>query len=209
VFILAWPLVTVVLYTVVPVPITNLMLFRLFAGHGIHKSWRAMADIAPDLPRAILAAEDQRFCSHHGVDWTELQDAMDSGEDGPSRGASTLTMQLAKNLYLWEGHSVIRKGLEMPLAYYMDGVLSKRRLMEIYLNVVEWAPGVYGAEAAAQFHFGKPAARLTMGESTLLAASLPNPFKRDAGHPSPRLRMIAGHIRDNMDGMGAYLACLD
>ena len=205
---ICWPLLTSLIYIVVPVPVTNLMIFRLFSGNGIHKSWRSLHEISENLPRAVIAAEDQRFCSHHGVDWTEMQDALD-GEDGPSRGASTIPMQVAKNLYLWEGRSAIRKGLELPLAFYMDSVLSKRRMMEIYLNVVEWAPGVYGAEAAAQHHFGKPASRLTVRESALLAASLPNPLKRDAGRPSSGVRAVANHIQDSMEAMDAYLTCLD
>ena len=118
-------------------------------------------------------------------------------------------MQVAKNLYLWEGHSIIRKGLEMPLAIYMDTVLRKRRMMEIYLNIAEWAPGVYGAEAAAQYHFGKSAEHLSAREAALLAASLPNPLKRNAGHPSVGLRLIAAHIQNKMEAMGPYLACLD
>ncbi|MEO9167790.1 MAG: monofunctional biosynthetic peptidoglycan transglycosylase, partial [Aestuariivirga sp.] len=167
-----WPLLSTLAYIVVPVPITNLMLFRLLGGQGLHKDWMPLQAISPNLARAVITSEDERFCSHHGIDWVEFHDAM-GGEDGPSRGASTISMQVAKNLYLWEGRSYIRKGLEMPLAVYMDAVLRKRRMMEIYLNVVEWAPGVYGAEAAAQHHFGKPAAKLTTREAALLAASLP------------------------------------
>jgi monofunctional glycosyltransferase len=203
-----WPLISTLVYGVVPVPISNLMIFRLLVGQGLHKSWMPLQAISPNLSRAVIASEDQRFCSHHGIDWVEFHDAME-GEDGPSRGASTISMQVAKNLYLWEGHSFIRKGLEMPMAIYMDGVLPKRRMMEIYLNIVEWAPGIYGAEAAAQHHFGKPAAKLTAHEAALLAASLPNPFKRDAGHPSAALRSIASDIEDQMPDMGPYLTCLD
>jgi len=205
---LAWPLVMTLVYGVVPVPFSNLMVFRLLAGNGWHKTWVSMGNISPHLARAVLSSEDQRFCSHHGVDWVEFQDAMDSSDEGPSRGASTITMQVAKNMFLWEGRSFARKGLEMPLAYYMDAILTKRRILEIYLNIAEWAPGVYGAEAAAQRHFGKPAAKLSAREAALLAAVLPNPIKRDAGHPSGKLKAIATHIQDNMDGMDAYLACL-
>lgn len=203
-----WPVFSTLVYSVVPVPITNLMLFRLFSGVGLNKSWVAMESISPLLPRAIIAAEDQRFCAHHGVDWAEMQDAF-SNEDGPSRGASTISMQVAKNIYLWEGRSIIRKGLELPLATYMDAILRKRRMMVIYLNIVEWAPGVYGAEAAAQHHFGKSAAKLNLHEAALLAASLPNPLKRNAGHPSAKLRLIARHIENVMVGMEPYLTCLD
>ena len=206
--VIAWPLVMTLIYGVVPVPVSNLMIMRLFKGNGFAKSWVSYAAISPNLPRAVLASEDQRFCSHHGVDWIEFQDAMDSGDEGPSRGASTISMQVAKNMFLWEGRSFIRKGLEMPLALYMDGVLTKRRMMEIYLNIVEWGPGVYGAEAAAQHHFGKSASKLTAREAALLAAVLPNPIKRDAGHPSAKVRAIAARIQDSMNTMDGYLTCL-
>ena len=209
VVVVLWPLLSTLVYALVPVPITNVMIFRLIGGQGLHKSWTSMDNISPLLPRAIIASEDQRFCSHHGVDWTEFQDAVDNGLKAPSRGASTIPMQVAKNIYLWEGHSIIRKGLEVPLAIYMDTVLRKRRMMEIYLNIAEWAPGVYGAEAAAQYHFGKSAEHLSAREAALLAASLPNPLKRNAGHPSVALRLIAAHIQNKMEAMGPYLACLD
>ena len=208
VILIGWPLVMTLVYGVMPVPFSNLMIFRLFKGNGLTKDWVSYSSMSVHLPRAVLASEDQRFCSHHGIDWIEFQDALDRGEEGPSRGASTISMQVAKNMFLWEGRSFIRKGLEMPLALYMDGILTKRRMMEIYLNIVEWGPGIYGAEAAAQHHFGKSAAKLTVHEAALLAAVLPNPIKRDAGHPSPKVRDIAAHIQEAMDGMDGYLACL-
>jgi monofunctional glycosyltransferase len=203
----AWPVLTTLIYSFMPVPVSNLMLLHLPRGDGIHKTWVPLSAISVHLPRAVLAAEDQRFCQHHGIDWTELRDAFDN-EDGPSRGASTIPMQVAKNLYLWEGRSALRKGLELPLAAYMNLVLSKRRMLEIYLNIAEWGPGIYGAEAAAQYHFEKPASRLTASEAALLAASLPNPIKREAGEPSARLRGLAAHIQSQMAGMDEYLACL-
>ena len=205
--VIVWPLVMTLVYGVMPVPFSNLMILRLFKGNGITKNWVGLDQMSPDLARAVIASEDQRFCQHHGVDWVEFQDAMD-GEEGPTRGASTVSMQVAKNLFLWDGHSFIRKGLEMPLAYYMDGVLTKRRMLEIYLNIVEWAPGVYGAEAAAQHHFGKPAAKLNRREAALLAAVLPNPIKRQAGRPSTKVRAVANRIQLRMIGIDAYLACL-
>ncbi len=116
--------------------------------------------MSPHLPRAVISSEDARFCQHHGVDWIEFQDVIDEAfddEEGPLRGASTIPMQTAKNLFLWDGRNIIRKGLEIPLAYWMDYVWPKRRMIEIYLNIVEWAPGVYGAEAASHYHFKKPA----------------------------------------------------
>ena len=208
VILIGWPLVMTLVYGVVPVPFSNLMIFRLVKGNGLTKDWVSYSSMSVHLPRAVLASEDQRFCSHHGIDWIEFQDALDRGEEGPSRGASTISMQVAKNMFLWDGRSFVRKGLEMPLALYMDGVLTKRRMMEIYLNIVEWGPGIYGAEAAAQHHFGKSAAKLTVHEAALLAAVLPNPIKRDAGHPSSKVRDIAAHIQEAMDGMDGYLACL-
>ena len=129
-------------------------------------------------------------------------------DEGPIRGASTIPMQTAKNLFLWDGRFMIRKGLEIPEALWMDLVWSKRRMIEIYLNIVEWAPGVYGAEAAARHHFHKSAKSLTKREAALLAAVLPNPIKRQAGKPSKRVKAIANRILIRLGGMGPYLTCL-
>jgi monofunctional biosynthetic peptidoglycan transglycosylase len=209
--IVAWPLVMTLVYAVLPPPFTNLQLLRALAGNGIDKTWISLDDIAPSLPRAVVASEDARFCQHFGVDWIEFQgvldDALDTGE-GPVRGASTIPMQTAKNLFLWDGRSFIRKGLELPLALWMDLVWSKRRMIEIYLNVVEWGPGIYGAEAASRYHFRKPASKLTSREAALLAAVLPNPIKRNAGKPSRGVSRVANRIRIRAAGIGPYLTCL-
>ena len=210
-FIIAWPIVMTLVYTAVPPPFSNLMILRLFTGNGIHKDWVSLNEMSPQLPNAVITSEDARFCDHNGVDWVEFQGVVDDvfdDDEGPIRGASTISMQTAKNLFLWDGRSFIRKGLEIPMAYWMDLVLSKRRMIEIYLNIVEWAPGVYGAEAASQFHFRKPAAKLTKREAALLAAVLPNPIKRKAGKPSKHVSFIANRIMSRMNGMGSYLACL-
>jgi monofunctional biosynthetic peptidoglycan transglycosylase len=210
-FMIAWPIVMTLVYTAVPPPFSNLMILRLFTGNGIHKDWVSLSEMSPQLPNAVITSEDARFCEHNGVDWVEFQgvvsDVFDDDE-GSIRGASTNSMQTAKNLFLWDGRSFVRKGLEIPIAYWMDLVLSKRRMIEIYLNIVEWAPGIYGAEAASQFHFRKPAAKLTKREAALLAAVLPNPIKRKAGKPSKRVSSIANRIMSRMNGMGSYLACL-
>ncbi len=208
--ILAWPIVMTLVYGFVPPPISNLMILRLFYGNGLHKQWVSLDKMSPNLPRAVLSSEDARFCTHHGVDWVEFQDAMDGNEpgEGPSRGASTVSMQTAKNMFLWDGHSFVRKGLELPLAYYMDFIWTKRRMIEIYLNIVEWAPGVYGAEAASQLHFHKTAAQLTRREAALLAAVLPNPIKRNAGKPSRGVQAIASRIQLRMAAMDSYLTCI-
>ncbi|MBG1231220.1 monofunctional biosynthetic peptidoglycan transglycosylase [Aestuariivirga litoralis] len=205
---IAWPLVMTFVYGFVPVPISNVMILRLFTGNGLHKDWVSLSEMSPELPRAVVASEDQRFCSHHGIDWIEFEDAFDGSDEAPRRGASTISMQVAKNLFLWDGRSFIRKGLEMPLALYMDTIWTKRRMLEIYLNIVEWAPGVYGAEAAAQHHFHKSAAQLSRREAALLAAVLPNPIKRDAGKPSAKVRVVASRIQLRMAGIGSYLTCI-
>jgi monofunctional glycosyltransferase len=210
-FLAAWPIVLTLVYAVLPPPVSNVMLLRLIAGNGLDKDWVSLDRISPHLARAVITSEDARFCEHWGVDWTEFQgvieDAFDDDE-GPIRGASTIPMQTAKNLFLWDGRLVIRKGLELPVALWMDLVWSKRRMIEIYLNIVEWAPGVYGAEAAARHHFKKSAKDLSKREAALLAAVLPNPIKRQAGKPSKRVKSIANRILIRMNGMGPYLTCL-
>jgi monofunctional glycosyltransferase len=205
------PFVLTLIYTVVPPPVSNLMLFRALHGNGINKDWVRLDEMSPYLAASVLASEDARFCSHWGVDWTEMQGVIDDAfddEEGPIRGASTISMQTAKNLFLWDGHSFLRKILELPVALYMDLIWSKRRMLEVYLNIVEWAPGVYGAEAAAQLHFNKPASKLTRREAALLAAVLPNPIKRKAGKPSRGVRRIADRIQIRARIMGPYLTCL-
>ena len=211
-FIIAWPIVMTLVYTAIPPPFSNLMILRIFTGNGITKDWVSIDNMSPYLARAVITSEDARFCEHHGVDWVEFQGVIDDvfdDDEGPIRGASTISMQTAKNMFLWDGRNFIRKGLEVPMAYWMDFVWSKRRMMEIYLNIVEWAPGVYGAEAASQFHFHKPAAKLSKREAALLAAVLPNPIKRKAGKPSKRVNFIANRIMGRMNGMGGYLTCID
>jgi monofunctional biosynthetic peptidoglycan transglycosylase len=205
------PFVLTLVYAFVPVPVSNLMLFRALGGNGINKDWVSLNEISPYLPAAVLSSEDARFCAHNGVDWKELQGVIDDltdDEEGPVRGASTISMQTAKNMFLWDGRSFLRKILELPLALYMDTIWTKRRMIEVYLNIVEWAPGVYGAEAAAQFHFKKPASKLTRREAALLAAVLPNPIKRKAGKPSKGVRRIATRIEIRARIMGPYLTCL-
>jgi monofunctional biosynthetic peptidoglycan transglycosylase len=205
------PVVLTLVYTVVAPPISNVMVLRAIAGNGLDKKWVSLDQMSPWLAKAVITSEDARFCEHNGVDWIEMQGVVDdalAADEGPIRGASTIPMQTAKNLFLWDGRAFIRKGLEIPLAMWMDLVWSKRRMIEIYLNIVEWAPGVYGAEAAAQHHFKKPAAKLTRREAALLAAVLPNPIKRKAGKPSRGVAAIASRIMIRMNGMGPYLTCL-
>ena len=185
---LAYPVLVVGLalaYIRLP-PVSTLMLGRWVTGRPVERSYVPLSNIAPTLPALAVASEDARFCLHGGVDWAALRQVMDGSEDaGPNRGASTITMQIAKNLFLWPGRSYVRKAMEIPIALLLDVVWSKRRTMEIYLNVAEWGPdGVFGAEAAARRHFRKTAGSLGRREAALLVAALPNPILRDPVHPS-------------------------
>ncbi len=197
--------VALVLYRFVPAPST-LMLGRWLTLRGVERDWVPLEQISPHLVRAVVAAEDQRFCSHFGVDWGELS-AVLQDEDGPSRGASTLTMQTAKNLFLWPGRSYLRKGLELPVALAIDLAWPKRRIIEVYLNIAEWGDGVFGAEAAAQRYFGKPAARLTPAEAARLAGALPNPILRNPARPSRALQAAAGRVQRRMRQLGPLGDC--
>jgi monofunctional biosynthetic peptidoglycan transglycosylase len=187
------PYVIAPLYRVVD-PVSTLMLWRRATGARVERMWLPLTAIAPALPRTVIASEDGRFCLHHGIDLGELRAAIEDADDlSDMRGGSTVAQQTAKNLFLWQGRSVVRKALEFPLALWLDLVLGKRRLMEIYLNIAEWGPnGEFGAEAAARHAFGKPARDLNARESALLAAILPNPRLRSAGRPGPGVRRLAG-----------------
>lgn len=196
---------TLALYRFVPAPST-LMIGRWLTLRPVERDWMPLEQISPHLVRAVVAAEDQRFCSHSGVDWGELN-AVLRDEDGPSRGASTLTMQTAKNLFLWPGRSYLRKGLELPVALAIDLAWPKRRIIEVYLNIAEWGEGVFGAEAAAQRYFGKPALRLTQAEAARLAGALPNPILRNPGKPGRALQAAAGRVQRRMAQLGTLGDC--
>jgi monofunctional glycosyltransferase len=178
-------------------PVTTLMLWRRVTGNRVERVWVPIGRIAPVLPRSVIASEDDRFCSHHGIDFDELRTAVRAQMRGlrRPRGGSGITQQLAKNLFLWPGRSYVRKALELPLALWIDLVIPKRRQLEIYLNVVQWGPtGEFGAEAATRRAFGKPASGLSASEAAQLAATLPNPIRRDAKQPSAALRRLAGIV---------------
>ena len=175
-------------------PVSTLMLWRWAVGARVERVWTTLEAMAPVLPLSVLAAEDARFCAHRGIDWQGLSEAIEEADDAADvRGGSTITQQVAKNLFLWQGRSYVRKALEFPLALWLDFVLPKRRILEIYLNVAEWGPnGEFGAEAAARHAFGKSARTLSPREAALLAAILPNPIRRSAGRPGPGVRRLAG-----------------
>lgn len=182
---------------------STLMAGRWLTGQAVERQWRPASAISPALMRAVIAAEDQRFCAHWGVDLVELQGVLDDN-GGPARGASTITMQVVKNVWLWPGRSYLRKGVELGLAPVVDLVWGKARVLEVYLNVAEWGDGVFGAETAAQHYFGISARALTPAQAARLAASLPNPLLRDAAQSSAASRRIA----ERAAGLGDYLGCL-
>jgi monofunctional biosynthetic peptidoglycan transglycosylase len=165
--------------------------------------------VAPALPLAVLASEDARFCRHGGVDWDALRVVLDEAdEDGPSRGASTIAMQTAKNLFLWPSRSYVRKGMEIPIALYLGVVWPKRRIMEVYLNIAEWGEGIFGAEAAARRYFGKRARDLNRREAALLVTALPNPILRNPARPSRRHQALAQRLMARMEGAAPFADCL-
>src|SRR5262245_47236485 len=186
-------------YLIVPLyrfvnPVSTLMVWRWATGARVVRANVALERIAPVLPATVVSSEDGRFCSHSGIDWEELREALDGADDiSEARGGSTITQQLAKNLFLWPGRSFVRKALEFPLALWINLVLPKRRQLEIYLNIEEWGPnGVFGAEAASRYAFNKQARELNLHEAAILAATLPNPRQRNARQPGPGLGRIAG-----------------
>lgn len=203
------PLVLTLVYRVVPPPST-LMLARMVTLRPVDRVWTPLDKMSPTLVRSVMVSEDARFCSHSGVDWSALKLVLsESGKDGPGRGASTITMQVAKNLFLWQGGAYLRKPLEIALAYWIELFWPKRRVMEVYLNIAEWGPdGVFGAEAGARRAFGRPAAKLTAGQAALMAAALPNPILRDPKRPSARMRSHAAIVASRARAVGALAACL-
>lgn len=175
-------------------PISTLMIGRYLTGETVTRKWVDLDEMSEALPRSVVAAEDAKFCFHHGIDWDSVRTIIEDAQDGEvARGGSTITQQVAKNLFLWPGRSVVRKALEFPLAMWVDLVLSKKRILELYLNVAELGPnGQFGAEAGANYAFGRPASALSAREAALLTSILPNPVTRSARNPGPGVRRMAG-----------------
>lgn len=200
--------VAVLVYGVVPPPATPLMVLRSLDGQPWRHRWVPYAAIAPDLARAVVVAEDAKFCDHAGFDFEALEQAWEENkEGGRGRGGSTISMQTAKNIFLWPNRDWVRKGLEAYFTLLIELAWGKRRIIEVYLNSVEWGPGIYGAEAAANAHFGKSASALTKREAALLAAVLPNPLRWSAAKPTEYIRGRAATIQGRMnditpDGLG-------
>ena len=183
----------------VPVPGSILMVQRSLAGEDFRRAVVPLEEISPHLVTAVIAAEDSRFCEHDGIDFAALQKALEERERGGRlRGASTITQQTAKNVFFWNGGGYVRKAGEAWFALFIDGMWGKRRVMENYLNTIEWGDGLFGAEAAARVRFGKTAADLTEYEAALLASVLPNPHEWRVDPPGPYVRQRAGTLQARM-----------
>lgn len=206
-------LLLVLLYGFMPVFVTPLMIIRLFEGEGIHKDWVAYEDVSPDVYRAVIAAEDNLYCQHYGFDFKAIFDAFKRNQRSKRiRGGSTITQQTAKNVFLWPGTNIVSRGLRKGFEVYFTGLeelfWGKRRTLEIYVNVIEWGHGVYGIEAAAQYHFNKTAATLSKREAALLAAVLPNPRRWSAAKPTRYISGRANAIMRRMDQLPPALDAL-
>lgn len=188
-------------------PVSTLMVKDLVSLQGYERVWVPLDDIAPVLVNSVMMSEDGQFCSHYGVDWNQMMLVL-GGDGEPSRGASTIPMQTVKNLFLWNGRSYVRKALELPLAQVASLILPKRRIMEIYLNIVEWGDGIYGVEAAAQHYFKRPASKLNARQAAYLAVTLPNPILRDASKPSRGMVRIGRIVERRALNSGAYVQCV-
>ncbi|EMP6172567.1 MULTISPECIES: monofunctional biosynthetic peptidoglycan transglycosylase [Citrobacter] len=201
----------IALFSVVPVPFSAVMVERQIGawlqgdfGYIAHSDWVSMDEISPWMGLAVIAAEDQTFPDHWGFDVAAIEKALSHNERNENRirGASTLSQQTVKNLFLWDGRSWLRKGLEAGLTVGVETVWSKKRILTVYLNIAEFGDGVFGVEAAAQRYFGKPASRLTQSEAALLAAVLPNPLRFKAAAPSGYVRSRQAWILRQMRQLG-------
>jgi len=205
----AGPVLVVTAYRFIPPPITWLMVQRMAEGRGFDRRWVPLKRISPTLVRAVIAAEDARFCEHHGFDFNAIQKAMAANEAGRKlRGGSTISQQTAKNVFLWPSRDYVRKGLEAWFTVLIEVIWGKERIMEVYLNSIEWGPGIYGAEAAAQRNFRVSAAGLSQLQAARLAAIVPKPLGWKAATPGPyiqrrgsRIVAAAGTVR--RDGLAA------
>ena len=190
-------------------PVSTLMIGRWLTGQPVDRRWVPLSAVSPNLVDSVILSEDGQFCHEHGVDFGALREVIGDGDGTPSRGASTLTMQVAKNLFLWPGRSYLRKALEIPLAVVLDTVWGKRRVLEAYLNVAEWGDGIYGIEAAAQRDFHVSASALTVRQAALLATALPNPVLRSVTRPSRQHRQLARRIADMQGIAGPHVSCVE
>ncbi|MBY0561094.1 monofunctional biosynthetic peptidoglycan transglycosylase [Hyphomicrobium sp.] len=203
-------LLLMVTYRFINPPASALMLQQWLTGQSISQKWVAIEDMSPNIVRAVLLSEDGRFCQHSGIDFEALEDAVErAGGGAAARGASTISMQVVKNMFLWPSKSYLRKAIELPLTYVMELLWPKHRVMEVYLNIAEWGPGIFGVEAASEYHFRKSAKNLSERDAARLAVALPNPLTRNAGKPGPGLQRLANAIQVRMRlAPSSQLACV-
>lgn len=205
---LALPVIVTALYAVVDPPALPVVR-RHVAGQPVEQNWVALSAVAPMLVRGVIMAEDARFCLHYGVDLNQVRVVIEDGLAGrPVRGASTITMQTVKNLFLWPDRSYLRKAIEVPLSVLFDLILSKDRILEIYLNVAQWGPDQFGVETAAQHFFGRSAANLSEREALALATMLPAPATRDPRRPGSRQRGVIAHVKRELARAPWVFSCL-
>jgi monofunctional biosynthetic peptidoglycan transglycosylase len=210
---LGWLVVVLLLiltYRFVNPPASALMLQQWITGQSISQKWAAIEDMSPNIVRAVVLSEDGRFCQHSGIDFEALEDAVERvGGGSAARGASTISMQVVKNMFLWPSKSYLRKAIELPLTSVMELVWPKHRIMEVYLNIAEWGPGIFGVGAASEYHFRKSARNLSERDAARLAVALPNPLVRNAGKPGPGLQRLANAIQVRMRlAPSSQLACV-
>lgn len=182
-------------YRLINPPTTYLMLRDRLNGVEVKQQWVGLDEMSRHIPRAVIAAEDSRFCAHNGFDVEAIEKAMERNKQGKTlRGGSTISQQTAKNAFLWPGRTMVRKGIEAWFTLLIEMIWGKPRIMEVYLNVAEFGRGVFGVEAASQHYFNKPASKLTRVEAARLAAILPQPIKRDAAAPGRYTKRYANRI---------------
>lgn len=217
IFCLAGTMAITILFRWVPLPGSSLMLQRQVASlwqkdkeYRFRYRWVKLERISLYAPLAVIASEDQKFFEHMGFDFDAMEKAWEHNQHRKRvHGASTISQQLAKNLFLWPGRSFIRKGVEVYFTLLLEGLWPKRRILEVYLNVVEFGPGLFGIEAASQAYFHKPAARLNSAEAARMAAILPSPLRSNAARPSGYINQRAGQIQQQMRLMGGPAALLE
>lgn len=204
-------ILAVVAYRFIPVYATPLMFIRCIEqvadgeSPTMHHHWVPLEKMSPSMPVAVMASEDQRFLTHHGFDFDAIQKAAESNKEGGKiRGGSTISQQTAKNVFLWPGRSWVRKGFETYFTFLIELLWSKQRIMEVYLNSIEMGDGIYGADAVAEYHFGKTAAELTRAECALIAATLPNPRKFSSKEPSAYMKKRQRQIEVQMKYMPLF-----
>lgn len=197
------------IYRFIPVPVTPLMVIRLWEQAWdekkdvrLYKDWVSIDNISKNMPQAVYAAEDQKFLEHNGFDWKAMEEAWEKNKKGKRiKGASTISQQTAKNVFLWPSRNLVRKGLEAYFTFLIETIWTKERIMEVYLNVIEMGPGIYGIEAASQTFYNRPASKLTRQQAAMIAAVLPNPIRWSPAKPTGYTRGRQSWILRQMNNL--------